>query len=453
MSWAVLLQWSRLGVATVVFLVASRFLTLAEIGAFATAFAPIRLTQSLFRTGIAEATILAKGRRDYAAIQAWSRVFGVAFCALWLGLGCALMGWSFGSMLAVLACVPLCQGAAAHAEGRLRRAEALRALTLRTVAAQGIAAVCTLVALMAGIGVWSLVGFVLLNASLNAGVTLALAPHATGRVTIADLLRTVRPIVQLAGRDLLMSGKPPLLQLAASGAFGMTAAGAFQIAQRFQALLDALALSPLRYVSLPRFARLVQHPEVFARSLEQGLGLATAIAGVVYLGAFAVAPELLTLGVGPEHAKASTGLLRAFCIMGLIGALSMIPVQALTALGARGLVLRRAALSLGLTGVLAVPALLVSPLALALAACLASAVVLFSLAPALRHLPASPAQQWAAVRAPLAAALAMTAVLMALAPMITLPPLLSFLAKALLGLAIFAALLWRRTPLILRYTP
>ena len=41
-AWSTLLQWSRLGVNAALFLIVARFLTLAEIGAFATAFAPVR---------------------------------------------------------------------------------------------------------------------------------------------------------------------------------------------------------------------------------------------------------------------------------------------------------------------------------------------------------------------------------------------------------------------------
>jgi len=56
--WSFALQWSRVGINAGLFLIAARFLTLAEIGAFATVFAPIRLTQGLHKAGIGESVII-----------------------------------------------------------------------------------------------------------------------------------------------------------------------------------------------------------------------------------------------------------------------------------------------------------------------------------------------------------------------------------------------------------
>ena len=64
-AWSFVLSWSRVGINAALFLAATRVLTLAEIGMFATAFAPIRLLQAVQKAGVSDAVVLFgdKGRR------------------------------------------------------------------------------------------------------------------------------------------------------------------------------------------------------------------------------------------------------------------------------------------------------------------------------------------------------------------------------------------------------
>ena len=56
--WSFFLHYARVGIGAGLFLLATRFLTLSEIGLFATAYAPIRLAQGMHKAGSAEGCVI-----------------------------------------------------------------------------------------------------------------------------------------------------------------------------------------------------------------------------------------------------------------------------------------------------------------------------------------------------------------------------------------------------------
>ncbi len=192
--WSTVLQWSRFGINALVFLLVARFLNLAEIGAFALAFAPVRFLQVLHKNGIADAIIIAERRRE-----AEEALFGlsllIAFaCSAGL-LGSAALSAStapVAPMLVAFAAIPILYGLSAVPEGILRREMRIRALALRTLATQLIAGALTLAAAAAGFGAWSLAVFALVNAVLGSVISIVLAvggPAPSHRVVASGLPR------------------------------------------------------------------------------------------------------------------------------------------------------------------------------------------------------------------------------------------------------------------------
>lgn len=357
LAWSVILQWSRVAVGAVVFLAAARFLTLAEIGIFATAFAPARLLQVVHRSGVVDAGILDPGSdRSGPAIFAVSLMSGMILCAGMIAAAMALAG-PVGQVMAPLAAVALIGGIAAPSEARLRRSLRIRALALRTLVSHGAAAAVALWLLGAGAGVWSLVAFSLGNAALAAIIAVALAPAWPARFPRwRDCRRVLPAIVSISVREGANSAMLPVLQMAVGLWLGLPAAGAFQIAARLAALIDALAIAPIRYLALPRFRRLAeagQLPAAAAGALRQTAGLAF----LVYPGVLAAAPQVLTLTIGGRHAEQVAPLVPCFLAFGLIGALAMPVNQALTAMGELRLPLGRALATSALALALSVPGL------------------------------------------------------------------------------------------------
>ena len=362
--WSFLLSWSRVGINAALFLAATRVLTLSEIGLFATAFAPIRLTQSLHKAGISDAVIVLRKARRRDALFALSLGSGGLITALLAALGAL-----FSPLLLALSIIPTFNGLGAVSEGILRQRLALRALALRTLAVQTLAAAAAIWMLACGWGAWALVAFALLNASLTCALSLALARWRPREFPKWQYVFLIWPkTAEIGGRALITTSQLPLAQLAIGLALGPVAAGAFQIATRLLELIEALTLSPLRYIALPQLSS----SSDLRASLHTHIARCATLSVWVWGGTLVAAPEILTLAVGSSHAPAAVPLLRSLAALGLLSALLMPLTQALMARGHTTLVLQRAAFSLALSAALIAPALALSVTAAALALSLAA---------------------------------------------------------------------------------
>ena len=355
--WSALLQWSRVGIGTALFLVAARILPLAELGAFATAFAPVRLSQGPVRAAVADAAVVLGTRAPALSALAGLALAASLVLAAGLWLAAPLLPAAVSGPLRWLALVPPIWAVGAVPEGVLRRDMALKALALRSIAAQGIAGGAALWLLMAGAGIWALVVFAVANAGLASGLALLLSgwqPRRSAQGRTAA--RTLRDLALREG----ISGLPvPLAQMAVGAVFGLTAAGAFQIAARALQLADSLALAPLRYLALPRLAR---DPARLGGELERACLVGGWIAALI-AGA---GPEGLALLVGPK-AAAATPLFLALTPMPLIAAATMPVRQALAARGDTRAALALSLLTLAASVPALAAALALSPTAIAAA--------------------------------------------------------------------------------------
>ncbi|KUJ73193.1 hypothetical protein AVO45_15750 [Ruegeria marisrubri] len=351
--WSTVLQFSRLAVNASLLLVASRFLTLAEIGTFATAFAPVRLTQGVLRAGLGDAAILHGERRN--ALIALSLTLGLTVSLILAGAA-LLLPPPVGPTLAALAPIPLIQSIAQPSESYLRRQMRLRALAMRTMVAQSTSAALALLVLAQGGGTFSLVTFALANTALTGALSIWLSPIGPSTRPHWREIRAILPdTLRLSLRDLAGNATLPLLQLAIGACLGLAAAGAFQIAARFLSLIDALAIAPIRYVALPRFAGLPR--PALREELTRSMSVTARVACLVYPLALLAAPKILAIAVGPAHAASVAPLMPAFCLTGLLTALAMPVTQALSAAGAIRLTLTRSLATLGMTLILALPGL------------------------------------------------------------------------------------------------
>ncbi|MEP2029443.1 MAG: oligosaccharide flippase family protein [Paracoccaceae bacterium] len=349
--WSLLLQWGRFGIAAVVFLVIARWLSLAEIGAFAIAAAPVRFLQVVHRNGIGEAVILARNGsmpvRDTDALFALSLLAAVASISVLLMAVEAVQRFGdaiqpVGPMMASLSLVALFNGISAVSEGLLRQRLRIKALAIRTLTVQVAAALAAICAARLGAGPWSLVLFLLLNAALGSVTALLLARwRPLGWPHISDLLRVAPNFAALSGQALVGNALQPLFQLGVGISLGLADAGAFQIAWRFLGLLDTIAVAPLRFLALPLLSAKAKTPDQMGAALIRGLQLTGLAIPLVYFGAAAVAPDILSVFIGSGHAGASVELLQILCLSGLASAMSMVPVQAMIASGDARLVLWR----------------------------------------------------------------------------------------------------------------
>ncbi len=428
--WSILLQWGRFGIAAAVFLLIARWLSLPEIGAFAIAAAPVRFLQVVHRNGIAEAVILARNGpmpvRDTDALFALSLLAAAGSMSILLMAVEAAQRFGdvsqpIGPMIAGLALVPLFSGIAAVSEGLLRQRLQVKALAMRTLAVQSVAAAAAIWAASLGAGPWSLVLFLLLNAGFGATTALILAqwiPH--GWPQKVDLCRVAPGFINLSGQALVGNALQPLLQLGVGMSLGLADAGAFQIALRFLGLLDTIAVAPLRFLALPLLSVVAKTSDQMGTALLRGLRITGLVIAFVYLGAAAVAPNILSVFIGSGHAGSSVGLLQVLCFFGLANATSMVLMQALIASGHARLVLWRNVAMLGLAAMFAWGASGHSAIAIAASVTCASFVIMIGvfatvprryglgagqtlwavLAPAVAGLVMASSVHWAAVSGP-----------------------------------------------------
>ncbi len=432
-GWAAVLQWSRLGVSAMVFLIAARLLPLDALGQFAVVLAPVRLLQNALRIGFSEVVILGTGHRAEARRLAALSILSGSL--LTLGI-LAVSVVTALPLLATLSVLPLIGAMGAVSEGVLRRRGRLRDLALRTCGAQAAAACGAGIALWGGAGIWSLALFALTSAAVTAALSIRAAPIAP---RWSGLRRRARPLLrrsaEIAGRDMLSSGLFPMAQILVAAFFGLTAAGAFQVAIRLVQLTEALTLAPLRLTLLP-VLREAPH------ALDDAARITARIALWAWPGLYLAAPDIALCAVGPEKAQALTPILRALCPLGLFGALSMPWLQAVAASGGMRFLLGRSALVMAANG-LGIWALSATSLVPAAIAMSGLSGLIWIGAPSLRRGGPSFAQ-CLPDRIGLAAAAAMV---LGLQPVLSLPPSeLRLIPLVIMGTAIYALTLFCLSP-------
>lgn len=344
-AWAFVLQVARVGGNAVVFLMAARLLPLEQIGVFALAYAPVRWAQALHKAGVVDSTVAARpvsvatdgGHFWLAMIVSALTVAGqgVAAIVLW-----ALGNGPLAAMLLALCVVPVANGAACVPEAMMQRGLRFRALALRTVVAQFLAGGLAITLAWVGAGGWALIGFVITSAVTNAMICLGLTRYRTTPWPGRQALRSHTPqFVAISARALLAGAALPALQLAIGAAFGLGAAGGFQVAQRVFRMTDALAIAPARALGLPVFARLGDplNPDAILRAAR----LVSVLSAPAFALAIWLADPALRMMAGDATARASVDLTRILCLLAVHTAALAVLTPVLTAAGMARLPLRR----------------------------------------------------------------------------------------------------------------
>lgn len=338
--WSGILQWTRFGLNTVIFLVLARWLSLEEIGAFAVAFAPINILQFVQRTGFSETVVQGPtNATDFTDTIFWmSLAFGFVMSGCMFGLsflvGPIMESTASGTYLAAMAVIPALVGLAAVPEGMLRQRLEIRALAIRTTTSLTFTGLIAIWLGYAGYGGWALTAFAIANALVSSVLTIILVRWTPGGGPRRDEARRMLPVLlAISGRGFATNSTVPVLQMMIGAALGPAAAGAFQIAQRFLTLAATVTLTPLRFATLPVFVQARADRVRLRRVVTETAGLASLISAPVYFGLLAVAPILLPLAVGRENGTASVPVLQALLLLGGHVGLYAVFTQALTAIG------------------------------------------------------------------------------------------------------------------------
>ncbi|MEM9435147.1 MAG: oligosaccharide flippase family protein [Pseudomonadota bacterium] len=351
--WSAVLQLSRFGLNTIFFLILARWLTLAEIGAFAAAFAPIRVLQIVQRSGFSEAIIQGDTDDSVFVTTCFWMALGFGFLASALLIVFSFFVGSLtnadeaGAFLLAMSAMPIMIAAASVPEGLLRRRFEVRSLAIRTTVSITLAGPVALWLGYRGYGGWALTVFALMNTALSTVLVLAMAKwRPKGRPRL-EAARAILPIVgAISGREFAYSSISPIYQLMVAAALGPVAAGAFQIAQRFVMLAQTLTTTALRFATLPILVKLRDSETRLGAALLETSGLLTLVSAPVYFGLLSVAPQLLPLAVGVDNGLTTVPILQSMLFIGATISIHTLYTQALTATGRSDVALRWAIVSL-----------------------------------------------------------------------------------------------------------
>lgn len=347
LGWSALLQWSRIGINAASFVVFMRWLSLESIGNFALAQAPVLAIVGILQAAVPDAVIQNEQETAQNPTKfVWTTLLLSVVASILLLFYALTLSW-FGKTrpalyASVLSILPLVSGASLVAEGSLRRRLATRELALRTLFSSCLALALGFAAVIYLPGAWALVIYVCVSAISNSAVTLWLAPPSVwgkpSRATIADDLSL---LIVLGSRYALSSIAWPLIQAVGTWNLGPLAGGMLQISNRVFTLLDAISVSPLRYVLLPIFNRSKKDRELKPETVADAISTSLLLASPVFLGAAATLPVLLPLLIGKANASEALHPAQLLCIYGPFVTLSSVVSLASTSMGYATSVLRR----------------------------------------------------------------------------------------------------------------
>ena len=450
--WSFVLQWARFGLNTVIFLVLARWLSLAEIGAFAVAYAPVNLLQLVQRAGFSETVVQGKAETGpQTDTLFWmSLIFGLVMSAgvfgLSVGMAPLMNSEASGHYLAAMAIIPALIGVAATPEGLLRRRLEIRTLALRTTASLSIAGLLALWLGWRGYGGWALTAFAIVNAVLSSLFVVLLARWTPAGGPSRAAFREVLPVLaSISGRGLAVQATMPLLQMMVGAGLGPAAAGAFQIAQRFLTLAATATLTPMRFAALPVFVRVRDDAARLRRTVIGTAGLVSLISAPIYFGLLATAPLLVPLAVGETNGPPSVPVLQALLLVGGHAGLYPVLLQGLTAVGRADVALQWSVALLVLNLAIGAITVLFSSTLTALGYSLLGYVLVPVLLASMRtHLGAPPREVIIAVFGPVLAAIVMALAVLAFGHVFetSLAPLELLAAEITLGAAIYIALVF-----------
>lgn len=300
--WSTLLQLSRVGFNALVFVLVSRLVGIDDLGHYSIAFAILQIFLIFIRSGITETVVSAKAESNIFLDTAFRVALLFGFGAF-LGMNIvSFITWflvpSLFDFVAILSVVVLLDAIGVVPDAILRRKLSLRTLATRTFVASGISATFAIYLAMTGFGVWSLIGFNLVNSAIASTFALALCgwlPKSVGRNDLVGDI--IGPALRVISSSFASATIIPSAQLIVGIVGGAGAAGAYAIAQRLLGLAANFAIEPARYLALPYLAKLDDR-KAQSRAVLDAAAFISAFASPLYLTLFFSSTEILPLLVG-----------------------------------------------------------------------------------------------------------------------------------------------------------
>lgn len=346
--WSGLIQWSRVGINAAVFVLLSRWLSLADIGAVAAAQAPFIFTQNI-QSSIFPDVIVQDESEDDRRLSAlfWISVLSGVVITLAVLLFVlvtpeTMVAPRVKQYLAIFSTLPIIWGVGAIYEGLLRRTLKMKRLALRTTAASSAAAAVAIYLGATGGGGWAIVAFAMVNAVVQVGFSIA-AVHwlPTAGFQRSDFNYLMPKVGAFMGRYALSAAVVPALQVCVSSQLGAAAGGIFQITFRIYTLLDTVLVSPFRFLILPTFSRARREGEDVGEKMVAAISVGAIAIIPAFAGLASIAPILLPFMLGERNGPPAIGTVQILMSFGALSLVTWITNNALTATGRVAVVFKR----------------------------------------------------------------------------------------------------------------
>ena len=350
--WAAVEAWGAQVTQFAIFVVLARLLSPEAHGLIGiTLTVNIVGTGLIFEGGWGDALIQ---RRDLEA----DHINSVFWALLAFGSGLALiavaaaypLAWIFQrpDLPPVVACLGLALPLLALTvvpDALLRREMRFAPLALRSLFAM-ITAGCVGIAMaIAGLGVWSLVAYQVVQPAV---ATLVVWRACDWRPTVgfsrAHLVALMPFVAGTLGSRALLTVDLLIPRFAIGYALGVPAVGQFTIARKISELLNQLLVLPLTRVGIPGFAAYAGKPGQLAALLQRTAEVGALVACPSFAGLAFVAPDLVPLALGRQWLP-SVPIVQVFAILGAITPLMWLQGALLCGLGRAGVQLAMGAVS------------------------------------------------------------------------------------------------------------
>lgn len=322
-AWLVVRFAGRHLANSIAFFVIAALLTPEEFGIAAMAVAAVAVARTGLSRGLRDVVIQRKDIGATAEDTAWwlNAGFGLALFAVVSASSFAVSRAMGDQTLIPLTCAAavslLFVGVSAVQEARLERNfEHKRLTTAQVLASICSASLAVLVALSGG-GAWSLVVLTVSEAFALMISTLALSKwHPGFAFSLAEARDQIRFAAPLSLSFTFTTGNIRIAQIIVGLLAGADSAGFFRIASQVNQLLTQVVGAPLSQVLLPAFSR-ASGPR--GPQFTKALAAMCAVTLPAFLGAAALAPELIPLVLGAQWAPA--GAVSGILCFGVFAAL------------------------------------------------------------------------------------------------------------------------------------
>jgi O-antigen/teichoic acid export membrane protein len=351
LAWTMMRSVSSRLIGSLVFVVLARLLEPKAFGTVALASVFVVLLSLLVESGFGEAVIQRKELTPSDLDTAFWLCNAVgAGLALTMAAGAGVAGElldqpELAPVLRVLSLVLVLAALTSVPQALLRRELAFREIAIRGVAATLAGGAVGVGMAVAGWGVWSLVGQILVNTAVGTAVLWLACSWRPGRaVSRSSLVELGRFGANVLGARLAFFTSRRADDLLIGLVLGPVALGLYTAAYRILLVVTEIIIWTIEGVAFPLFSRLHGDRQGTARAFSTMTRLCFAVVAPAFLALAVLAPELTHLVLGPRWTGA-VPVLQVLALVGIPHAVTYLNKAAVDAAGRPDLSLRIAALT------------------------------------------------------------------------------------------------------------